>query len=175
MIAKTKWPPWPPIGWDMFDFSSETAEQNSMKLDRKQDLNILYQVCVFWAVQKQMMSSSLASSLLAKRLWYVPPTNPWPTPTRFIQFNGALYRIQKRGSEKSNQWNDSIYWCLGERFLGNPHCWPSNRSQEILFDFKTTLKNFIYLQANPIHIKDFFPFQTKSALIIHDVKIYVTV
>ena len=46
-IGKTWWPPWPLIGWEIFDFSSETAERNSMKLDRKQDLNILYQVCVF--------------------------------------------------------------------------------------------------------------------------------
>ena len=51
-IGKTRWPPWPPIGWDIFHFSSETAERNSTKLDRKQDLNILYQVCVFWADQK---------------------------------------------------------------------------------------------------------------------------
>ena len=41
-IGKTRWPPWPLIGWDIFDFSSEIAEQNSMKLDRKQDLNVLY-------------------------------------------------------------------------------------------------------------------------------------
>ena len=34
----------------LFDFS-KTAEQNSAKLDRKQDLNILYQVCVFQADQ----------------------------------------------------------------------------------------------------------------------------
>ena len=32
-----------------FDFSSETAERNSAKLDSKQDLNVLYQVCVFQA------------------------------------------------------------------------------------------------------------------------------
>ena len=31
------------------DSSSETAEPNFKKLDRKQDLNILYQVCVFGA------------------------------------------------------------------------------------------------------------------------------
>ena len=47
-IGKTRWPPWPLIGWDIFDFSSETAERNSTKLDRKQDLNVLYQVCVFF-------------------------------------------------------------------------------------------------------------------------------
>ena len=46
-IGKTRWPPWPLIGWDIFDFSSETAERNSTKLYRKQDLNVLYQVCVF--------------------------------------------------------------------------------------------------------------------------------
>ena len=48
-IGKTRWPPWPLIGWDIYDFSSETAERNSMKLNRKQDLNALYQVCVFRA------------------------------------------------------------------------------------------------------------------------------
>ena len=51
-IGKTKLPPWPLIGWDIFDFSSETAERNSTKLDRKQDLNVLYQVCVFQADRK---------------------------------------------------------------------------------------------------------------------------
>ena len=48
-FGKTRWPPWPLIGWDIFDFSSETAEWNSTKLDRKQDLKALYQVCVFRA------------------------------------------------------------------------------------------------------------------------------
>ena len=48
-IGKTKWPPWSLIGWDIFNFSSEIIEQNSMKVDRKQDFNILYQVCVFRA------------------------------------------------------------------------------------------------------------------------------
>ena len=48
-IGKTKWPPWPLIGWDIFDFSEETAERNSTKLDRKQALNAFYHVCVFQA------------------------------------------------------------------------------------------------------------------------------
>ena len=52
-IGKTRWLPWPLIGWDIFDFSSETSEQNSTKLDRKQDLNALYQVCVFWVDPKK--------------------------------------------------------------------------------------------------------------------------
>ena len=52
-IGKTRWPPWPLIGWDIFDFFSETAEWNSMKLDRKQDLNVLYQVWVLGRSEKQ--------------------------------------------------------------------------------------------------------------------------
>ena len=40
-IGKASWPPWPLMGWIMFDFSSETAERNSTKLDRKQDINVL--------------------------------------------------------------------------------------------------------------------------------------
>ena len=62
-IWKTRWPPWPLIGWDIFDFSSETAERNSTKLDRKQDLNVLYKVCVFRANRKNKMAA-LASDWL---------------------------------------------------------------------------------------------------------------
>ena len=56
-FGKTKWPPWPLIGWDILDFSSETAKRNSPKLDRKQDLNALYQVCVFRADRKNKMAA----------------------------------------------------------------------------------------------------------------------
>ena len=55
--------PWPLICWDIFDLSSETAERNSTKLDRKQDLNVLYQVCIFRADQKNKMAA-LASDWL---------------------------------------------------------------------------------------------------------------
>ena len=56
-IGKTRWPYWRLIGRDIFNFSSETAEQNSTKLDRKQDYNVLYQVCVFWADRKNKMAA----------------------------------------------------------------------------------------------------------------------
>ena len=62
-IRKTRWPPWPLIGWDNLDFSSETVEPNLTKLDRKQDLNALYQVCVFPADRKNKMAA-LASDWL---------------------------------------------------------------------------------------------------------------
>ena len=62
-IGKTRMPPWPLIGWDIFNFSSETAERNSTKLDRKQYINALYQVCVFRADPKNKMAA-LASDWL---------------------------------------------------------------------------------------------------------------
>ena len=73
-IGKTRWPPWPLIGWDIFNFSSETAEQNSTKLDRKQYLNVLYQVCVFRADRKNKMAALACDWLRHFRLllW-----NPW--------------------------------------------------------------------------------------------------
>ena len=55
-IGKTRWPLWPLIGWHIFFFSSETAERNSMKLSRKEDLNILYQFCVFQGNRKNKMA-----------------------------------------------------------------------------------------------------------------------
>ena len=57
LIGKTRWPPRALIGWDTFDFFSETTEGNAMKLDRKQDLNVLYQVCVFLADRKTKMAA----------------------------------------------------------------------------------------------------------------------
>ena len=42
----------PSLTFHIFDFSSETAERNSTKRDRKQDLNILYQVCIFGPIGK---------------------------------------------------------------------------------------------------------------------------
>ena len=71
-IGKTRWPPWPLICRDIFDFSSETAEPNSMKLDRKQDLNALYQACVFWTDRKNKMAA-LASD--------------WPRQFRLLLWN----------------------------------------------------------------------------------------
>ena len=53
----------PSLTFQIFDFSSETAERNSTKLDRKQDVNVLYQVCVFWADRKNKMAA-LASDWL---------------------------------------------------------------------------------------------------------------
>ena len=65
LIGNPRWPSWPLIGWDIFDFFSETAAGNSTKLDRKQDLNVLYQVKVFRADWKTKMAV-LASDFIAE-------------------------------------------------------------------------------------------------------------
>ena len=57
LMGKTRWPPWPLIGWDIFKSSSETAERPATKLDRKKDLKVLYKVCVFWADRKNKMAT----------------------------------------------------------------------------------------------------------------------
>ena len=67
LIGKTRWPPWPLIGLDIFDFFSETAERSSTKLDRKQDLNALYQVCVFWVDRKNKMAA--LASVWPRHFW----------------------------------------------------------------------------------------------------------
>ena len=66
-IGKTRWPPWPLIGWDIFNFCSETAERNSTKLDRKKDLKVLYQVCVFQADRKNKMAFLANPS----KMWHI--------------------------------------------------------------------------------------------------------
>ena len=77
-IGKTRWPPRALIGWDIFDFSSESAEWNSTKLDRKQDLNVLYQVCVFRADQKNKMAAPASDWL--RHFWLLL----W---NRWMEFN----------------------------------------------------------------------------------------
>ena len=51
------------VNFHIFDFFSETDKGNSIKLNRKQDLNVLYQVCVFRANRKNKMAA-LASDWL---------------------------------------------------------------------------------------------------------------
>ena len=51
------------VSFLIFDFS-EIAERNSTKLDRKQDLNVLYQVCVFRVDRKNKMAASSSDWLI---------------------------------------------------------------------------------------------------------------
>ena len=51
-----------------FDFFSETAERNLPKFDRKQELNVLYQVCVFRTDQNNKMAALASDRLTLFRL-----------------------------------------------------------------------------------------------------------
>ena len=62
-VGKTRRLPWPLISWEIFDLFSETAERNSTKLDREQNINVLYQICVFGDDRKSKMAP-LASDWL---------------------------------------------------------------------------------------------------------------
>ena len=45
------------LAYNIIDFSSETAGRNSTKLDRKQDLIVLFQVCDFRVDEKNKMAA----------------------------------------------------------------------------------------------------------------------
>ena len=100
-----------------FDFSSETAQRNSTKLDRKQDLNVLYHVYVFRADRKNKMASD------------------WLRHFRFL--------LWKRWSEFNETWQEARYQrpipslCFSGRSEkkqdGRPGLWLA----EIFFDFSS--------------------------------------
>ena len=117
-IGKTRWPPWPLIGWYIFDFSSATAEQNSTKLDRKQDLNALYQVCVFRADRKNKIAALVSDWLRHFRLLW---RNRWTESNETWQearSQGPLPSLCfSGGSEKED--GRRCFW-LAETFSTTP-------------------------------------------------------
>ena len=117
-IGKTKWPPWPLIGWDIFDFSSETDERNSKKFDRKQDLNALFQVCVFRAARKNKMAALASDWLRHFRLFL------W---NRWTEFNETWQEARSQRpllslcfSGRSEKQNGRPDLWLAETFLTSP-------------------------------------------------------
>ena len=61
----------PSVNFHIFNFFSETAERNSTKLDRMQDFNVLYQICVFRADRKNKMAAPASDWLRHFRLlWW---------------------------------------------------------------------------------------------------------
>ena len=110
LIGKTRWPPWPLICWDIFDFSSETAEWISTKLDRKQDLNVLYQACVLGpSVNKNVC----LGRFLKKMAYCTQVHDMWPFVPLVYEIKGlglssfclsvcSVCLWQKRKEEKKN-------------------------------------------------------------------------
>ena len=56
------------ISYHIFDFFSETAERNSMKLDKKKDLDFLYQVCIIQSDRKNKVATHASDWLRHFRL-----------------------------------------------------------------------------------------------------------
>ena len=136
-IGKTRWPPWPLIGWDVFDFVSETAERNSTKLDRKQNLNVLYQVCVFRANLKNKMAAPASDWLRHFRL---RPRNRW---TEFgetwqearsqLLYQVCVFRANRKNkmAALANDWLRH-FLLLWNRWTEFKEIWQKARSQHLL-------------------------------------------
>ena len=90
-IVKPKWPPWPLIGRDIFNFSA-TAEQNLTKLERKQDFNVLYQVCVFLGQSENQDG---------RPVWGTQVHNCYPL--------GILFHIQHREVWLTSSFKHTLY------------------------------------------------------------------
>ena len=146
-IGKTRWPSWPLIGWDIFDFSSETAERNSTKLDRKQDLNVPYQVCVFQADQKNKMAALASDWLRHFRLLI------W---NRWIEFNETLQEARSQcplpslcfSGQSKKQDGRPGFW-LAETFSTSP-LKPLNGIQRILTGHKISMSSTKFVFFGPI-------------------------
>ena len=92
---KKRWQPRPLIGWDSFDFSSETDERNSTTLDRKEDFNLLRKFVFFGLNEKKKQDWRLGLKL--SETFWTPPIKPlkgiqrnltgikiWTSSTEFV-------------------------------------------------------------------------------------------
>ena len=174
-IRKTRWRTWPLIGRDIFDFSSETAECNSTKLDRKQDLNVLYQVCVFRADRKNKMAALASDWLRQFRLLL------W---NRWMEFNKTwqearsqhplpilcLFRADRKNkmAALASDWLRHFWLLLWNRWTELNETWQEAISQgplpSVYFSGRSVNKNgrpslrFLKKLAHCTQVHDMWPF-----------------
>ena len=123
----------PSLTFHIFDFSSETAEQNSTKRDREQERNVLYQVCVFRADQKNKMAALASDWLRHFRLFL------W---NRWTKFNKTWQEARSQCPLQS-----LCFWGRSEKQDGCPGLWLAET-------FSTsTLKPLNVIQQNLIKSK----------------------
>ena len=119
----TKWPSCPLIGWDIFDFSLEAAQQNSTKLNRKQELNVLYQACSFFlgggGADRNSKTAAPASDKL--RHFRLPLWNHWSEFNETWQQAKSLCTLQSLcfSGRSGNQDGRPGLW-FAETFFTSP-------------------------------------------------------
>ena len=177
-IGKTRWPPWPLIGWVIFDFSSETAKQNSMKLDKMQDHIVLYQVCVFRAVfhpsywnprktdGQTTCHFTLRIGIHVRRtegqiaLISPPPPN-WKKRktdrrTNYISFHPSYWNLRKTNRDKLHFFSPS-YWDKSKTdswtncVSFHPSCWRLRQTDGHTMDHSTPHVEIQVRQTHKLH------------------------
>ena len=93
--------------FQIFDFFSETAERNSTKLYRNQDLNVLYQVCAFREDWKNKMAA---------------PASDWLRHFRPLPWTELIER-KLSGSKISTSSTKFVFLCRSEEQDGRPDLW----------------------------------------------------
>ena len=146
-IGKTRWPPWPLIGWDIFHFSSETTEQNSTKLDRKQDLNVLCQVCVFRADRKNKMAVLASDWLRHFRLLLWNGWTEFNETWQEARSQRSLPRLCFSGRSEKQDGRPGLW--LAETFSTSP-LKPPNRIQRNLTGSKISTSSTKFVFFGPI-------------------------
>ena len=132
-IGKTRWPPWPLIGWDIFDFFSETAEQNSTKLDRKRDPNVLYQICVFRADRKNKMAVPSCDWLRHFRLLLWTEFNEiWQKARSRRLLPSLTHRLKNKVAALASDLLRHFRLLPGNRWTEFNKTWQKARSQRFL-------------------------------------------
>ena len=144
----------PSLTFHIFDFSSETAERNSTKLYRKQDLNLLYQVCVFRVDRKNKMAA-LASDWL-RHFWLLL----W---NRWTEFNETWQEARSQRplpslcfSGRSEKQNGRPGLWLAETFSTSP-LKPLNGIQRNFIESKISTSSTKFVFFGPIGKKRWPP------------------
>ena len=130
-----------------FDFSSETAERNSTTLDRKQDLNVLYQVCVCRADRINKMAAVATDWLRHFRL--SSETAEWNT-TKLgrKQHLNVLYQVYVFWAELKNKMTALASDWL-RHFLTSP-LKPLNRIKRNLTESNISTSSTKFMVFGPI-------------------------
>ena len=105
---KTRWSDWPLIGWNIFDFSYETAQSNSTltKLDSKQGLKIL---CGFRVNRKNKVATLASDCLKYLRL---PLGNRWMEFHETCQEARSKHPLQSfciKGQSEKTRWPPGLW------------------------------------------------------------------